>query len=245
MAQESHVPRFCSLYGCSTSLPKPTSLAARLPRYRETPSVSPVQPRTSVAVISHDLQTVKVIREILEHSGEFSPSICSSTAREATELLEVAASHVVIADLTLSDACGVACLRDLKRRKRVLKTVLAIELRDLFFVQCAFRAGTDGLLMKPLRRNQCLATLRFLACNIQHERVDMSCPTSHAGFAQTALSDAEARVLDCFRRGLLYKEIVSALGITDARLRKLQRRIFLKLHARNRAEAVERWRGAA
>ena len=42
---------------------------------------------------------------------------------------------------------------------------------------------------------------------------------------------------------MLYREIQDELQLTDSKLRKLQQRIFRKLHAENRSEAVKFWRG--
>ena len=41
---------------------------------------------------------------------------------------------------------------------------------------------------------------------------------------------------------MLYREIGIGLQLTHSKLRKLQQRIFRKLHAENRSEAVKFWR---
>ena len=55
------------------------------------------------------------------------------------------------------------------------------------------------------------------------------------------LDSRETQILACFEQGLLYKEITERLHISYWVLRKLQRRMFERLKAANRAEAVRHW----
>ena len=46
-----------------------------------------------------------------------------------------------------------------------------------------------------------------------------------------------------FAQGLLYKEAADKMGISYAVVHKLQHKIFVKLNASNRTEAVNKWKG--
>jgi DNA-binding CsgD family transcriptional regulator len=56
------------------------------------------------------------------------------------------------------------------------------------------------------------------------------------------LNDRETELLACLDMGLLYKEIEARLHLSHAALRKRQHRLYVKLGAQNRTEALNRWR---
>jgi DNA-binding NarL/FixJ family response regulator len=63
-----------------------------------------------------------------------------------------------------------------------------------------------------------------------------------AGACQCALNHREEELLGCLDEGLLYKEIEERLHLSHTALRKRQHRLYVKLRAQNRTEAVNRWR---
>ncbi|MGO9203220.1 MAG: LuxR C-terminal-related transcriptional regulator [Limisphaerales bacterium] len=58
----------------------------------------------------------------------------------------------------------------------------------------------------------------------------------------SALSEREERVVQLLESGMVYKEIEDRLHLSHSLVNKLSRRIFKKLDARSRAEAVNHWR---
>ena len=52
----------------------------------------------------------------------------------------------------------------------------------------------------------------------------------------------ENEVLGHLGRGLLYKEIAEKMGISFAKVHKLQHKIFTKLRVGNRTEAINKWK---
>src|SRR5438874_10089884 len=57
------------------------------------------------------------------------------------------------------------------------------------------------------------------------------------------LTVQESAVMRLLARGLRYKEIADSLGLSYAKVHKLQHKIYVKLQASNAAEAVARWAG--
>lgn len=56
------------------------------------------------------------------------------------------------------------------------------------------------------------------------------------------LTIRESEVMGHLGRGLLYKEIAAKMGISFAKVHKLQHRIFTKLRVGNRTEAINKWK---
>jgi len=63
-----------------------------------------------------------------------------------------------------------------------------------------------------------------------------------AGACQRALNHREEELLACLDTGLLYKEIEERLHLSHTALRKCQHRLYVKLRAQNRTEALNHWR---
>ena len=62
------------------------------------------------------------------------------------------------------------------------------------------------------------------------------------GARQCALNHSEEELLACLDEGLLYKEIEERLHLSHTALRKRQHRLYVKLAAQNRTEALNHWR---
>ena len=67
-------------------------------------------------------------------------------------------------------------------------------------------------------------------------------PSRAAAPSRRLLSDREVELLACFDLGLLYKEIEDRLHLSHTALRKRQHRLYVRLGAQNRTEALTRWR---
>src|SRR5437762_11107430 len=57
-----------------------------------------------------------------------------------------------------------------------------------------------------------------------------------------ALTLPENELMRHLGNGLLYKEIADRMGISFAKVHKLQHKIFMKLNVNNRTEAVNKWK---
>ena len=64
-----------------------------------------------------------------------------------------------------------------------------------------------------------------------------------ASDAHSSLTVREIEVIRYLAKGFLYKEIADKMGISFPTVHKLQHKIFLKLHAGNRTEAINKWSG--
>ena len=64
-----------------------------------------------------------------------------------------------------------------------------------------------------------------------------------ASDAPSPLTVREIEVIRYLAKGFLYKEIADKMGISFPTVHKLQHKIFVKLHASNRTEAINNWHG--
>jgi DNA-binding NarL/FixJ family response regulator len=173
-------------------------------------------------------------REVLGYSEEF--HICGSFETGAALLSAFArlGVHVAIVELALPDCCGVMCVQELLSRDPRVKAVLTTALRGPELLRRAKQAGVSECLIKPLHAGQCLAALRW---------VSLASTIGGSPVAAPRLRPREEALLTCLAAGLTYKEIADRLPASMASVKKLQHRVFLKLRACSRIEAVGRWRG--
>ncbi len=176
---------------------------------------------------------------------------------------------VVLIALRGSGLSGLGCVRRLKALVPGLPVVVISERCDGAAIGQCCMAGADGCLTKPIAPedlawavSEAAQGVRVLCGRAQGGAIEYIRHIAEARPARTAasplalalgakspptgagscrLNAREELILACLEEGLLYKEITDRLHISYSLMRKLQRRIFKKLHAANGAEAIQRW----
>ena len=198
-----------------------------------------------VAIVDGDAETRFFLQRILEQSGGYRCVGSHTSGEEALREIPGAHPRIVLMDVRMPGISGIECMRRLKGRLPGLIVVLVSELTDPETMSAALAAGGDGYLTKPFAVAQCLATVRFSVRPYRSappDRAEVNASSTRGGEEFTRLTDRERQVMSCLAKGLLYKEIADELRLSFSTVHKLQHRIFLKLHASNRTEAVTKWR---
>jgi DNA-binding NarL/FixJ family response regulator len=184
-----------------------------------------------VAVVDDDRQARRLVLGVFQTSPEFQCCGCFSTAAEALDAIPKLPVRIALVGLSLPDLCGIQCIQALRLFRPNLRIILtAAANTDPSVLRRALAAGADTCCLKPLHAEQCLAILRAAAAR---------CVPHHSAFR---LTEREEQILQCLAEGLAYKEIGERLAIGVPLLKKLQQRIFKKLHAHSRVLAVNKWR---
>ena len=154
---------------------------------------------------------------------------------------------VVLVDINLPGQNGIECVRQLKPRLPSAQFAMVTVYEDADKIFQALAAGATGYLLKQSPRAELIAAIRELhvggspmSTNIARKVVQSFYRTPAPASGETELSAREKQVLDELVRGLLYKEIADALGISMGTLHTYIRRIYEKLHVHSRAQAVAR-----
>lgn len=203
----------------------------------------------AVAMIEDDAVLAGEVRRLLELEADIVLRGCFSSGEEAVRRVPDARPDVVLMDLGLPGMSGAECI---KRLKAVLPETQFLTLtvnEDSAALFDSLMAGATGYLAKRTDVHRVAQAIREIAAG--------GSPMS-AGIARKAvqlitlgppctensrLSDRERQVLDLLARGSLYKEAADALGIRIDTVRNHVRNIYEKLQARNRTEAVLKYRG--
>jgi DNA-binding NarL/FixJ family response regulator len=152
---------------------------------------------------------------------------------------------IVLVDINLPGQSGIECVRQLKPRLPATQFAMVTVYEDAERIFQALAVGATGYLLKQTPRAELIAAIRELhaggspmSTNIARKVVQSfhRAPAPPTGDAE--LTPRERQVLDELVRGLLYKEIADALGISMGTLHTYIRRIYEKLHVHSRAQAV-------
>ncbi len=152
---------------------------------------------------------------------------------------------IVLVDINLPGQSGIECVRQLKPQLPATQFAMVTVYEDADRIFQALAVGATGYLLKQTPRTELIAAIRELhaggspmSTNIARKVVQSFHRAPAAPAAEAVLAPRERQVLDELVRGLLYKEIADALGISMGTLHTYIRRIYEKLHVRSRAQAV-------
>ena len=203
-----------------------------------------------VAIVEDDENDRRMMRQLLEKSGEF---VCVGEYRSANEALAEIPKilpQVVLMDIRMPGMDGHECSRRLKLIMVQLKIIIVTGLLDIDTMNKSLQAGADGYLTKPAGVAQFLAMLKLTvrdgipATDKARETRAASGREADPAKAGSLLTIRENAVMALLTKGFLDKEIADQLGLSFSTVHFHLRNIYHKLPAGNRTEAVIKWRSA-
>lgn len=162
-------------------------------------------------------------------------------------LVEAVARHrpdVALVDVKLVGMDGLSAVREIKSRGLPTRTMALTMFTDHDTVSRSVAAGVAGYLPKNVRRDELVQAVRAVAAGKGFLHPDITRPflervgslASHAGL--TPLSSREQQVLEELANGRSTREIAEALGLGDETVKSHLSRIYSKLKANDRVQAV-------
>jgi two-component system NarL family response regulator len=197
-----------------------------------------------VAIVEDDDVTRESLAILL--GGEPSLIIAGAfpTARALLDAAGELDADVLLADLGLPDADGpelIAAIKSVQPRWEVLAYTIS-EARQTVFA--ALRAGAVGYILKGCAPRELVEALHAVAgggAPMSPRIARMLVRELQVAGGDSDDTDITARerdVLSHLERGLPYKEVARALHISPHTVHSHVKRIYDKLHARNRQEAI-------
>jgi DNA-binding NarL/FixJ family response regulator len=205
-------------------------------RPKATPAVCP-----RVAVVEDDSEMRAFIEHVLADSGLLQCSGTYGRAEEALADMIAVCPDVVLIDVRLPGISGIQCARTLRRLFPRLAIIAISGVRDSITIEDASDAGCDAYLAKPFLIHQLFATVQFSLLHRRKKLEDFSAAESEKSAYAGLFTAREREVIAHLANGDLYKEIAAKMGISFSLVHKVQNRLFQKLKARNRTEAVKIW----
>lgn len=165
---------------------------------------------------------------------EFRVAADTSTASGALALLGRRRVDLLLVDFKLPGGHGVQLVRELRGRGVAVPVVLMTSVPTEGLNELAREAGAQASLLKSARREDLLRGLRDVLAG--KGRFAAEHPRRPPGRAP--LSARERDVLALVADGKINREIAAALEVGDETVKTLLERVYRKLGARGRLEAV-------
>jgi len=202
----------------------------------------------TVSIVDDERELCQSIAAFVSGSPGFQCVSSYHTAETALECLPRDRPDVVLMDIHLTGMSGIECVERLKTMMPDMQVMMLTVYEDTEQIFKALSAGASGYMLKRLTPGKLLEAIR----EVHEGGSPMSGPIARkvvASFQQaepaegeiTHLSSREQMVLDCFAKGLTYKQAAGRLDISVDTIRTYVRRIYEKLHVQSRTEAVAKY----
>ena len=202
--------------------------------------------KTRVAVVEDNVPLRRIVSGWLEQAEELSLVGAYEDAESAMRELPALAPNVVLVDINLPGADGIACVQYLKDKLPDTQFVMVTVYEDVQRIFQALAAGATGYLLKRATREQLLGAIADvrrggspMSASIARKVVQSF--QQQAAPQEKALTPREQEVLSLLARGMLYKEIAAKLDSSVYTVNAHVRRIYEKLHVNTRAQAIAKF----
>ena len=188
------------------------------------------------------------LRAVLSSDDELEIVAEAATGRQAVERARRLAPQVVLMDVRMPDLDGIAATRELSRVAPDTKVLVLTTFEQDDYIFAALRAGASGFLLKRTRPEDLITAVHTIAAgdallspSVTRRVIDRmaSHPNPEINAAKLSeLTQREREVLQLIARGLSNREIAGALVVEESTIRTHVKRILMKLHLRDRIQAV-------
>ena len=202
----------------------------------------------TVVIVEDQPLLLRNLADILDGSGDLTVVGAFGTAEKALLAPQTGAADLLIVDIDLPGKSGIELIREIKVRapeKEILVWTIC-EDRDTVFA--ALQAGASGYMLKGASGLEMLEAIRVqfmggapMSPTIARQVIE-SFQRSRASDIEQAepLTQREREILRLIARGLTYKEIAAEMQISPHTVHTHIRKIYEKMHARNRSEMLDR-----
>lgn len=186
------------------------------------------------------------IRQFLEHAGDIQVVAEAGDGEEARQLIHQHRPEVAVLDIQMPLLSGIEVTRWVRANFRQVGVLILTAYEDDPYVMAVLQAGANGYVLKTASPGEIIQAVR----DVQAGRHALDPAITKKVMAQIAgggsspmveqLSERELQVLTLVGRGYTNKAIGVQLGISDRTVQGHLARIFAKLQASSRTEAVMR-----
>lgn len=165
----------------------------------------------------------------------------SATAAEALQSVANAAPDVVLMEVDLPDGGGLELVSQLTQRADPPRVVLLTTKSGHAYVTAAMARGAAGYVLRTASAEELKEAIRQVSTGGTYIQPALAASLTNQRFAikrERELSERECDLLIHLARGATNQEIATSLFLGEKTVRNALTRLFHKLEARNRTEAV-------
>ena len=184
------------------------------------------------------------LRLFLQESPDFSILADAEDGEAALALIESLLPDVVVLDFNLPKLGGLDIVRQIRANRWPVGSLIFTSLDDDVFINAFLKSGANGYLLKTASPGDVCAAVRDISAGKSYidrlvlQKVIAQAATPAPGIEQ--LTEREIEILTLVAKGLTNKVVAYKLNISDRTVQGHIARIFEKLHAASRTDAVMR-----
>jgi DNA-binding NarL/FixJ family response regulator len=200
------------------------------------------------SIVDDDERVLDCLKHGLELAGGYVCAGCHRNTLEALDLIPTSRTDIVLMDIKMPGISGIECTRRLKVLLPALPVIILTGVRDEQLLTQSLIAGASGCLVKPitaLEARDAIAEVTNggapLSKEVRRALLHVFNQSTRAKQPHVGLTGREREIMACLHRDLSDKEIAALLGIGTATVHSHMHRMFEKLGASSRSEAVHRY----
>ena len=185
------------------------------------------------------------LRELLELEDDIDVVGESGSAQEATRRIPALRPDVALLDARLPDGSGIDTCRDVRSVDPSIAALIVTSYDDEQALANAVAAGAAGYVLKDVRGNDLVASIRRVAAGetllyeARRVRLRQRWNAADGGDARlSALSPQERRILQHIADGLTNRQIGEAMSLAEKTVKNYVTGILAKLGMQRRTQAA-------
>ena len=202
--------------------------------------------RDQIAILIVDHQTLfrQGLQELLQVEEDLAVVAQAGTVDEAVASVADTKPDVILLDVELPGTDSATTLERIQRTSPDAQIIALSVHDDPLVVQELLRLGVSGYLLKTVSWQELVSAIRGVAAELNGEANRVTVSISRDSLAQTGdtgpLSGREREILRLVAEALSNAQIAKRLSITEGTVKQHLRKIFDKLDAVSRIDAVNK-----
>jgi DNA-binding NarL/FixJ family response regulator len=198
----------------------------------------------SILIVDDHVLVREGLRGILESQDDM--CVVGEAGDSGTTVVMTAEKlpNIVLLDIEIPGGEVTTTVREIRRCSPRSRVIILSMYEGPQLVQDALAAGIRGYLLKNIHWQELVVAIRTVHADadrvilgVSHE----SLRQLHSKHSAGMLSARESEILDLVRQAFSNAQIASQLGLTEATVKRHLRKIFVKLGAVSRIDAVNKW----
>ena len=178
----------------------------------------------------------------------------ASSSEEAIEKLKKTSADIVLMDISMPDSDGFETAEYIKKHNPLIAVIMLTGYDSKLYAAESLRVGASGYLTKDSPRKFLLNAIRLVAnggtvwkrgsfsgynpeVRDKRDKAPLT-PEANTKLLKTAFTAQELEILKLLGQGYANKQIVTAMNLSDATIKKHIKKILNKMGAKNRTQAA-------
>ncbi len=201
--------------------------------------------KKKVVLVEDDEGLRNQLVKIIKSAPDIDCLYTVTTAEEALEKIPKRPPDVVLMDIKLPGMSGIDCLPILKEKVPSLEILMLTVYEEADVIFRALKAGASGYILKSSHPEMLFNAIRDVysggapfSSHIARKVVHYFQSAGKVSRESERLSPREFEVIELLASGFINKEIADKMHVSLETVRTYVKRICVKMHVRNRIEAI-------